>query len=365
MKALRGSVTIILALIMALLLVCFSFAEAAPSVAKTYRFKFATVHPGPGHYWWGPGWGYADFKNEVEQRSAGKMIIDYYTSESLVKHREVHRAVAAGIADIGYTNPGYITDFIPLDEVSYLPWIGGASAEVLTVVYYEKLYVKYFKPFRDKLGLHQIGGALVGPMQLFTKSKPVKKIEDFKGLTTAVLGGKYAQKLMASLGVVGISVSTWEIYEALQKGVLEAACHHPTSIVDYKWSEVGKPGYLIDFGGIGAGSGLYFMNLKLYDSLPKEFQQIIDEAGYKHLSIGIAKMPYDQKGKESIETIRKGGVEIINWSADEKKRMEKEKFEPVWNEWASAMDAKGYAGSEVLGALKKATAESTAKGVGR
>ena len=354
MKAVQNLLLIILFLIFNLFFVCFTFAEDKPSDKKTYRFKFATVHPGPGHYWWGPGYGYSAFKDEVEKRSNGAMIIDFYTSESLVKHREVHRAVMAGVADIGYTNPGYISDFVPLDEVAYLPWIGGVSAEVLTKTYYDKLYDQYFRQFRQKMGVHQIGGPLVGPMQLFSKSKAVKKIEDFKGLTVAVLGGKYAQKLMESLGVVGVSVSTWEIYESLQKGVLEAACQHPTSIADYKWFEVGKPGYLVDFGGIGAGSGIYLMNLKVYNSLPKEFQQIINEAGYKHMSIGIAKVPYDQRGKQSIESLKNEGIEIINWPAHEKQRMEAEKFEPVWNAWATAMDSKGYAGTEVLRAFRNA-----------
>jgi TRAP-type C4-dicarboxylate transport system substrate-binding protein len=210
------------------------------------------------------------------------------------------------------------------------------------------MYDEWVRDEREALGFHNFACAYNrGPYWPFTKFRPIYTIEDWKGLTINSTSIVQSQ-MYEALGAIPLFFGSAEVYENLAKGVIDAGGQPVGGLVTRKWYETGKPGYYHDWGAIYLGVGQHFMNLEVYQSLPKDLQEVIDEAGRNYTN--WLDDAYDVERKEAMEFLVDYGTEIIIVSDSEKQRLQDIKH-PILVQWAEELEAVGDPGLAMLDAL--------------
>ncbi len=174
------------------------------------------------------------FCREVEQRTNGRVRITHYPGGSLTPAAGVYEGVVKGISDIGMSCLAYTMGRFPASEIVDLPH-GYPSGWVATKVAND--FYRKFKPkeFDDVQVLYFHAH---GPGVLFTTKKPVRKLEDLRGLVIRSTG--VGAKIVEALGAKGYGASQGEAYELMSKGTIDGSFTPREVLKGWKQAEVVK-----------------------------------------------------------------------------------------------------------------------------
>ncbi len=271
--------------------------------------------------------------DEIEKATNGRVHIDFYWSNSLVNVKENVRAVQKGIADGAWTGPVYHPAEYPIatgtQTVLYTPH--GDDAEYITKAYWEMW--DELKPFRDEV---EKWGSTVWMMFPYDSygcfaNKPIRKMEDIKGMRLRVSGEGIGKMVSAAGGSPGFFASS-EVYSSLEKGVIDGA------IVGYSWGkgyriyEVSKYLNLLDVTMIGCCYGIVSFNAlnKMSEQDRKTFMEI-----GRRVSLELGKATRLER-QDLIGAMEKEGVELVSFPDEERQKWadlpQVRTFIPAWLE---------------------------------
>ncbi|GBF32478.1 TRAP-type C4-dicarboxylate transport system [Desulfocucumis palustris] len=281
----------------------------------------------------------------VEELSNGRVKFEFYPAEQLGKAKDMLNLVRSGTADMTYVLSSLVPGELPLSAVGELPLYTDTTvaAKAFRTLEKEVLFEKEIK----RLGVRPIIDSEWSQCSLFT-TKPIKSVEDLKGMKIAAAGGRL--DVAKSLGGVPVSMSAPDTYEALSKGIVQGAIFMFNNAESYKIQEVAK--YAYEGVPMGGYMGYYFMNEKTWQKLPEDIKEIIAKAGIE-ASDKIAQSS-DELEKEIMEKWEKSGSVTIYHIPTAEKEQWTTKINKVNEDWAKNMDAKNLAGSQTLDAFKKA-----------
>lgn len=284
---------------------------------------------------------------EVEKRTGGRVVVEYFPGQTLTKARQIYDGVVQGMSDLGLCLFGYTRGRFPLMEVVDLP-LGYSSGVVATKV--ANAVYKKFKPKElndvEVMYLHAHG-----PGILHTKDKPVKTMADLAKLKIRSHGT--TAKVVKALGGTPVAMPMPELYQALQRGVVDGALYPVEVNKGWKMAEVVK---FMTWDEPIANTSTFFvvMNKGKWNSLPKDVQKIIRQINAEWvIKHGKAWDTSDAKGKAYF--LKKGG-KIIQLSPQEAARWKKA-VEPVLGEYVKAAAKKGVPAAEALKFTQKKLAE--------
>lgn len=305
-----------------------------PAAAQTIKLTYSNFFP-PAHIQsqLAEAW-----CKEVNKRTNGRVQIDYFAGQTLTKAQQNYDGVVSGLSDIGFSVLAYTRGRFPVMAAVDLP-LGYKNGKVATTVVND-VYNK-FKPkeLQDTqvMYLHAHGPGLV-----FTKDKPVRTIEDMKGLKFRAHGT--SAEVAEALGGTPVPKPMPETYEMLQKGVVDGALFPLESAKGWKLGEVTKY-CTLDYAAAYTTSFYVVMNKTKWNSLPPDIQKIISEINkewvVKH---GQAWDDSDEVGKQFFES--KGG-KFINLDAKEMERWKKA-VTPILGAYAESMKKQGFNGQEIV-----------------
>ena len=131
----------------------------------------------------------------------------------------------------------------------------------------------YSEILQEKANQRSLGCIYVGTLNLLSAKKPIKTLEDLKGLIVGC-DTPSSSGLIAALGGSGIIVDFTEDYSNLQKGLIDAKTSAHQYILMAKLYEVAK--YYTVFHGLGS---LYTININsdVYDAMPQSVKDIVNE----------------------------------------------------------------------------------------
>lgn len=261
-----------------------------------------------------------------------------YPGSTLAPPQQIYDATKSGITDVGCSVAAYTPGRFPLLEGIDLPfgYPSGLTATRMVNAFYQKFKPKELDDVKV-LWLHA-----VAPYILHTRSKPVYKLEDLKGLKIRTTGS--ATRFVKSLGGIPVAMPMNDVYDALSKGVVDGlmACYEVMeghNLADQlKYS---TENYDSSFTALF----MVTMNKRKWDSLPKDIQAIIDQMSVEYIEkTGRVWDDIDKKGKELII---KRGNKIIPLSAPEQARWA-ERAKPVIEEYVKDMKAKNLPSTEAV-----------------
>ncbi len=322
--------------ILCLLAVFFFLAASAPAHSqqeKVVKLKYASWFP-PVHkvsvlseQWC----------REVEKRTNGRIKITYLPGGTLVPGPQGYEGAVRGIADISVAAQTWTAGRFPLSEVIELP-LGFTNA--LQATRLANAFYKKFKPkeYDDAKVLYLYNSA----PGVFLTAKPVATIEGLKGIK--IRAGATQTRIVSAMGGVPVSVPISDIYEGLQRGVIDGICFYAEALKGFRFGDVIRG--MQDNPGLGfAGAGIFVMNKNKWNSLPPDIQKIIDQINEEWI---------DKQGNVWVEADKEGrefglskGMKIFKASPEEV-RISAERMKPILEAYVKDMKAKGLPGEEAL-----------------
>ena len=257
-----------------------------------------------------------DWVKEVNTMLGGRLTLELYPAKAIIPPFETLEAVQMGIIDADITSPAYFAGRDP--AIPLLADLIGAYSnwfEAATWCEYgggKELYQKMYKGF----GAHFVGCPYAGIESVASK-KPINSIADFKGVKMRAPSGT-ATQLLKAMGASPVNLSGGEVYNALEKGVIDAA-----DLSDYVANKslglhkVAKYA-LVDFHSMPVLS--LTVNMKKWNAQPKDIQAILNMAT-RDMGTQINMRQLMLRGPAEKDDLENHGVTIINWSDDERKKM--------------------------------------------
>jgi TRAP-type C4-dicarboxylate transport system substrate-binding protein len=259
---------------------------------------------------------------EIEKRTDNKVQISVFAGGTLTKAPQCYSGTVKGISDLGFSLFAYTRGRFPVMAAVDLP-MGYADGKVASRVAQE--FAIAFKP-KELSDVKVLYLHAHGPGLLHTK-KPVKKLEDLKGMKIRATG--LSAKIVKALGGVPVAMPQGGTYEALKKGVVEGTFGPMEVLKGWKQAEVIK--YTTECYSIGYTTTFFVvMNLDKWNSLPADIKKIFDEVSDKYTDVhGNVWDSTDQEGRKYTLSL---GNEIISLSDEESARWRKA-VEPVINDY--------------------------------
>lgn len=249
-----------------------------------------------------------------------------------------------GVADVVWTVAGYSANRFVRSQVFELPFMmtnaGATSRAAWDFV--QKHAMDEYKDVK-LLAVH-----VHGPGVLFTKNKPITKIEDLRGMK---MRGPTATvtKMLANMGATPVGMPVPQVPEALSKGVIDGA------VIPYEVAPGLKVNELTKFAsetpkGSPALYTTFFvvpMNRARYDSLPADLKAVIDKNSGRELSafLGSTQEGNDVPGRKAF--VETPGYTITQIPAAEVDRWKKA-TDNLDDEWVADMNKRGFNGKVML-----------------
>jgi TRAP-type C4-dicarboxylate transport system substrate-binding protein len=315
-------------------LVVLAMAPLSMGAEKTISLTYANYFP-PTHASVMAG----QFCDEVKKRTNGRMEIAYHPGGTLATGPKIFNAVVQGVADIGLSATPYNRGRFPVTEILDLP-LGFPSAWVSGQV--QNDFYNKFKP-KEWDDVHVLYFHSVGPFLLNTLKKPVKTLEDLKGLK--ISAKSVIADTMAALGATPIPLEQVDVYESLKRGVIDGIFGPFEILQGWKFGELTK--YTTLSWKVGSCATFYVaMNKEKYGALPPDLKKIFDQvsAEYKDKFLVM----WNQTDINGRDFLKEKGGQMIPLSDAEAARWVKA-VQPVLANYKSEMVKKGFAEKDIDG----------------
>ncbi len=227
-------------------------------------------------------------------------------SQTLVKGPDMWKAVRSGVADIGWCFQGYWPEMTPLSDVIALPGLPIPSAEKGSEVLW-KLYEKFPAMRKEYSEIHPILLYTGNPYFLLTSKKQVKTLEDLKGMKIRVTGGPPTEQMKA-LGAIPTPIPMPDIYQALDKGVVDGMGAPWEAVQGFRLYEVAKYYTMVPLATV------YFSicaNKQKWESMPQDVRASIMKVGGLEGSKFWGKNFFDTAEQSVIEKTKAGNFEML------------------------------------------------------
>ena len=322
--------------LMIFLIIVLGVAFAAPAFsAKVVKLKVANFFPTKAFQ----STVLEQFCRDLEKRTDGKVKVDYFAGQSLLKAPAMFDGVVDGVADIGYSHVYYTAGRFKVMETAGLP-LGMPSGWVASQVYND--FYQEFKP-KEFDAVKVLFFNSTPNSAIATAKKPIRKLEDLKGLKIRAPG--MCGEVIKALGATPAPTPMMEVYDALSKGVIDGEQSNFETLFAFKFGEVVK--YSTTVPQINFPYPFYLvMNKNSYKKLPADVKPIFDKlvGEYKERFI-LMWNAIDFIGKKFGLT---HGVEIIELPDSEMKRWVAA-VQPVIDGYVKKMVKEGYSEAEVKG----------------
>ncbi len=287
----------------------------------------------------------------IEKKSGGRLQIQFQPDETVLKAPEILDGVKGGVADMGDFQMGIYAGRFPLNEYIMLPLLfeyPASRAAGLTATELVKKYPQLEKEF-EAAGVKLLGFMPMGAGQIHTTKKPIRTMEDLKGVVIECHSGRYVTEAIKTLGATPASISPAEGYDALAKGIVQGMIGEYEFAISSGFYQLFN--YTTEVGSLGMSFEAVVMNLDKWNSLPQDLQQLLVGEGMKaFMEVHSYRTDKNEIAfREQIEQkYLKTGKDPIYVLPDAEKEKWEKIIKPSWDLWVKDAEAKGAPGKEIL-----------------
>ncbi|ASP21172.1 solute-binding protein [Antarctobacter heliothermus] len=293
--------------------------------------------------------------DRVEEASDGRIEIERYPSMQLGgSPPELMDQAADGIADIVWTVVGYTPGRYPTTEVFELPFMV-EDARAASYAYW-KMFEEHMEngEFAD---LKILGTWVHGP-GMFHTNKPVVVPSDLEGMKIRG-GSRLVNDLLTRVGAEPIGMPVPAISEALSKGVLDGTTIPWEVTASLKVPELVSNHTEFDGPALYNLTFVLAMNKDMYESLPEDLQQVIDDNSGLEFSIFAGGTQADADGPARQIAVDLGN-NIVTVSEDDAKEWDA-LVNPIYETWVADMKSKNIDGQALIDEARALMAEYTSE----
>jgi len=290
-------------LVLGILLLSFLVLQSSVAFALTKPVELvgATINP-ESHYL---AKSLIEFAEIIEEKSNGELKTKVFTGGQLGDASSIYESVIKGNIDVILSDFGWFGEQNPEFKILGTYYLFKDRDHYESIVntpgklsYFENLILE--DPGLRKV--YYVGGTERDIISTF----PIYSIDDLKGHTMRSKATSTEMEWWKLLGANPVPVAFKEVYTAVQTGVVEGSQNSPDAMLSYRFVEVNN---YVARTQHSLQLLMCVMNNDKFESLPKDLQKIILEAGrevqLKYIAIGFNEVD------EKIKTIEdKYGLEV-------------------------------------------------------
>jgi TRAP-type transport system periplasmic protein len=263
----------------------------------------------------------AEFAKEVEKGTNGEITIDVFPAMQLGGPAENVDQVRTGTIFLTWLSTAYLTSHVPALHAVGLPFLFKDRDTAFKVID-GRVGLEFRKQLLAK-NFATLGFMELGFRNVTNNVRPIKTLEDFKGLKIRSQPNETHLAAFRALGANASPMDWKEVYSALQQGVMDGQENPWPIIVDARLFEVQKyvsnTRHLFDFIIVVA-------NRRQYEALSAENRKVIDAAMQKAIAaqrsaakeaddkalaqLVASRMQYDEITTEELKRIQ-GAVSSV------------------------------------------------------
>lgn len=276
--------------------------KEAATGPKVMNMKFASSQPPKGGFM---GEMAPNFAKYMEEESQGAITVTVHHSGSLSNNeRELLEMAQAGTVEFAMGATTYILGWSPSMKVFDLPFLFESVDHFRDVTRGE--VGKIMEEECAEHGVVLLGQIVPGFRSIFSAKKPIRSIDDLKGMKIRSMESPVYIEMFKALGMLPTPMPSSELYTALQTGVVDAGENDPASVVSWGWIDVIKY-YMLNLHTIS--SNVMVMNKPKYDALSPELQQAVWRASTRAVDYNLEYIV--GAWEDSMQKIRDRGVTVV------------------------------------------------------
>lgn len=265
------------------------------------------------------------FKEMVEKRTSGGVVVELYPSGQLGKEMEMLEAVKMGALEGLRCGP--FEDAAPELLIYTMPFLFNNMDAVHRVTRSD--VTDRIVQATEKNGLKVLAVGDSGEFRHFTNNtRPITKPEDMKGLKMRTPPMESIVKIMEAIGANPVSIPFAETYMALKTGVADGEENPFTNIDKMKFYEVQKYLSVVNYQ---YHAEMLYVPLSWFNALDKATQDILLECAKEHMILN------DELLKE--ESLQSYQVLVdnmeVNTLTEEQRQVFIDKVQPVYDYYIS------------------------------
>ena len=269
---------------------------------------------------------------KLEAATNGRLTVQMFPSMQLGGEKEMIEQAQLGALAFARVSVGVMGPIVPELNVFNLPFMfrdDKHAEKVMDGAIGDEMLKKITDhPTANLIGICWMSG---GTRNVYNSKRPIKTVDDLKGLKIRMIGNPVFVESMNALGGNGVSMGFDQLVNALQTGIVDGAENNEPSYANGQHFRHAK---YYSYTGHLILPEILVMSKKVWQSLSKEDQDLI---------VKVAKeAQQEQRGlwaemvTKSIAQMKEAGSEI-NQVADKKPFQDLVK--PVWDKYGAAHTA--------------------------
>lgn len=211
------------------------------------------------------------FAQRVNERSHGSIKITTYPAGQLYTDKSMNDAIMSGGLDMGLNSTAMWTTVVPALNVLDVPFLLNSYDAVGKAMNGSLGYTLTTE--MERKGVHPLIWVDYGYVQFCNNSRQLTKPEDFQGLQLRGYGQIPAETIKA-LGASPVTMSSGEVYMAIQRGTIDGQTSGTTAMLQRKIHEVSK---YLTMTNHAFCEFVLAMNNASWEQLTEEQKQLINE----------------------------------------------------------------------------------------
>jgi len=240
----------------------------------------------------------------IEERTGGRLCVEVFHSAQLGEEKDTIEQTRFGVIDLNRISMAPFNGLIPETAILSLPYLfrdvdhlhavldGPIGEQVLELFTAQDLIaLAYYDP---------------GARSFYNSSKPIKSIDDMKGLKFRVIQSDVFVDMVAALGANAVPMPYGEVYSAIETGVIDGAENNWPSYESSGHFEVAKH-YTLDEHTMVPE--VLVMSKASFEKLTPEDQAIVRQAAKD--SVPFNREKWAAREKESEAKVLAAGVQVV------------------------------------------------------
>lgn len=179
----------------------------------------------------------AEFGRLLEEKTNGKLTVEYYPDGQLGTEREFIEMVQTGVIDFTKVAGSALESFSNIYSIFGLPYLFDSEDHFYRVMDNKEIMDKFYKS-TEHLGFIGLTYYDSGQRSFYTKGRPITKPSDLKGMKIRVMQSETAIKMITLMGGSPVPMSNSETYTSLQQGILDGAESNEFALTTARHGEV-------------------------------------------------------------------------------------------------------------------------------
>lgn len=240
----------------------------------------------------------------LKERTGGRIGVEVYHSAQLGEEKDTIEQTRAGVIDMNRVSLGPFNNIVEETQAVSLPYIF-KSIDHMHKVMDGPIGDEILKAFEahDLVGLAFYDS---GSRSFYNARKPIKTIDDLKGMKLRVIQSDVFVAMVNALGANAVPMPYGEVYSAIQTGVIDGAENNWPSYESSKHYEVAKH-FTLDQHLIVPE--VLVMSKASWDKLSPEDQGTVKAAAKE--SVGKMRELWAAREAASEKTVRDAGSEVV------------------------------------------------------